>query len=94
MIALGYNEYGTSLLPLSLAIYLLIFLAVTQGGDWGFVVSEISPEDGNYVYILSDHSENGRQVWWKTSQGVAHQLSDVYVIFSLTAYPSTHLVFD
>jgi len=49
MIALGYNEYGTSLLPLSLAVYLLISLTVTQGGDWGFLVSEVSPVDRIYV---------------------------------------------
>jgi hypothetical protein len=48
MIALGYNEYGTSLLPLSLIMDLLISLAVTQGGDWGFLVSEVSQVDGIY----------------------------------------------
>lgn len=48
MIALGYNEYGTSLLPSSPIFDLLISLAVTQGGDWGFLVSEVSQVDGIY----------------------------------------------
>jgi hypothetical protein len=45
MIALGYNEYGT-LLSYAIIISngstnLFISLTVTQGGDWGALVSNV-----------------------------------------------------
>lgn len=58
MIALGYNEYGTSLSYRFLSPptdqRFVYFLTVTQGGDWGALVSNVlHMHDSSLMYLRS-----------------------------------------
>jgi hypothetical protein len=93
MIALGYNEYGTSL---SYRFYrlqrindLFISLTVTQGGDWGALVSNVLHMHDSSL-MSSQITRKMASVYGGRHHKAWHTNMPVYVIFLF----KTHIDID
>jgi len=77
MLALGYDEYGKFVdCHRKISKYpVRSWNAVTQGGDWGFMVSSSEHQNAcvhvEQFWLHLDHEENGKPLWGKIHQSLA-----------------------
>ena len=91
MLTLGYEEYGIYSRLRAIPILSYIFITVTQGGDWGALVShcnEHTKDASRYSQTILDNSQDCQSLRPQAQQSMAHQYAVVSIplhVFSDTS---------